>query len=102
LEAIKRLGGGDGNGGGEKLEPRLAKVESDVGHIQRDLGDLKSEAAKTRDNVASINTTLATLTERMAHLPGKGFIVTAVMGSLAFFGALIVFQNQIQNLLHLH
>jgi hypothetical protein len=83
------------------LEPRVAKLESDVEYIKRDIGEIKTDATKTREAVTEIKVNVATLTERVSHLPTKGFIVTATMTILALLAALILFQDQLQGFLRI-
>jgi hypothetical protein len=54
-----------------------------------------------RDSSAKIDKELGVLAERVFHLPRKDFIVKAVLATLAVIAALIVFQGNIQKLLHL-
>jgi hypothetical protein len=98
----KRLnfGSGDGTSGGG-MEPRVAKLEAAVEHIQKDIAEIKSDVREFRSAIGSLSTSSATLTERVSHLPSKGFIVTCLVSSLGAVAALIVFQSSIQTLLKL-
>ncbi|MBC8267400.1 MAG: hypothetical protein H8E36_01475 [Rhodospirillaceae bacterium] len=40
--------GGGGNGGGDGLDARLAKVEATIGHIQSDISEIKKDIRETR------------------------------------------------------
>jgi len=42
-------GGGSGGGNGMNLEPRIAKLESDVGHINRDISTIKEDVKDIRN-----------------------------------------------------
>ncbi len=49
-----------------------------------------------RDAVARIDVALARLEERVAHLPGKGFIVSALMTTIGLMTAVIVLADKIK------
>lgn len=80
----RRLKSGDGDGTSGDMERRLSLVEDALTELRRDVGEVK--------------VSMATLTERVSHLPGKGFIVKALGVSLAAITALIAFAQQIQQL----
>jgi hypothetical protein len=66
-----------GNGGGGTfggMEARVARLESDVGHIKADVGEIKSAIKDLNTHMSEARITIATLTERMSHLPTKGYI----------------------------
>lgn len=46
---------GAGGDGGDGMEPRIAKLESDVGHIQSDIGDIKIDVKAMRDKMDRLN-----------------------------------------------
>lgn len=74
-----------GGGGGGHLD-RISRLEARVDRMSEEL-------AGTRVN-------LATLTERVAHLPSKGFIVAALLSTLAVVAALITFGEKLHNLVN--
>jgi hypothetical protein len=76
-----KSGGGGGNSG--DMERRLTLVEDAVRDLRRDTGEIKVD--------------VATLKERIAHLPGKGFIVSVSLTSLIVITALITFADKIQS-----
>ena len=78
-----------GDDGGSGLEARVAKMEAGVQHLERDVGELRADMRDVRDR-------LTRLEERVSHLPGKGFIVTSLLLTLAVVAGLIAFQEQIQ------
>lgn len=94
LEPQLKNGGPGGTSGG--MEPRVAKLEAAAEHIQKDIGDIKSDVRDFRNAITTLNGSTATLTERVAHLPSKGFVVTAAVTALTVTAALIAFQGQIQ------
>jgi hypothetical protein len=84
-DTLKNLGGGGTSGG---MEGRVARLEAHVETLRADVGAIKKD-------VSDIRIDLATLKERVAHLPGKGFIVTVVGG----FAVVLAFADKIMALL---
>jgi hypothetical protein len=80
------------------LEARVAALETHVEYIKRDVADIKGDVAKVRDVVGELKVSAATLTANVAHLPTKGFIIKAVLTTLAIIAALITFQKHVQTL----
>lgn len=82
--ALQRGGGGGNNGGMDRidlLEKRLDKFEGKFDGLQKDVVELR--------------VAVATLTERVAHLPSKGFIVASTVSTLAFLTAVMLFREKI-------
>lgn len=71
------LNDGPGRGTYDGMEARVAVLEAHVEHIRSDLGKL-----------ASVPKDLGVLTERVSHLPTKGFIVTTTLTALVAIAAL--------------
>jgi hypothetical protein len=63
------------------MEARVAKLEGQVEKLGGKVDDLRID--------------MAVLKERVSHLPGKGFIVTATVTTLGLLAALILFQDRI-------
>lgn len=84
LADLRDHGGTSSGGGSGPVDDRLNRLEGRVDKVGDELGEVK------------VN--LATLTERVAHLPSKGFIVTTTMASLALIAALVVFADNIKAL----
>jgi len=97
-QPIMQSGGGGGNGSSGAMEARVARLEADVEHIKTDIGDIKSEIQSLSVQTTEVRINIATLTERITHLPTKGFIVKTVLVALAVIAALFVFQSNIQKL----
>ena len=74
--------GGDGTSGG--MEPRLAVLEAEMKHVKENLAKL-----------GSVPTDLATLKERIAHLPGKGFVVTAAVSTVGALTGILVLLSKL-------
>jgi hypothetical protein len=60
---------------------------------------LEGKVDKLDDRFRGVEITLATLTERVSHLPSKGFIVSALITSLVVVAGLIVFADSVKALL---
>lgn len=70
--------------GGGGMDDRLARIEARID--------------RQADKLADIDVRMATLTERVAHLPGKGFIVQALIGALTVIALLVAFGEKLQAL----
>ena len=70
------------------MEARLTRLEVTVENIDRNVARMTPDLANVRER-------MATLEERVAHLPGKGFIVAALLTTLAAIAGLIAFSDQI-------
>lgn len=93
IEPLETSGGpGDFNGG---MEARIAALEAHMEHVRSDLSTLKSD-------VGTLKTDMATMTERVSHLPTKGFIVTATLTTLAVLGALSLYGPNLRTFLGIH
>jgi hypothetical protein len=75
----------DGNGDGGNLEARIARLETKMDKVDERLGKLEIG--------------VAVLTERVGHLPSKGFIVTATTSAIAFVVAVILLADKIKTLI---
>lgn len=82
-----KSGSGGGTSGG--MDGWQTSVEARLGEIKTDIRDMRA-------GIGSLNANTATLTERIAHLPSKGFVVTTTLIVLTAVTALIAFQGQIQ------
>ena len=51
---IRGLSVEKGSGGGDGMEPRVAKLESDVAHILREVGDIKTDVRELRKKTDEI------------------------------------------------
>lgn len=79
---LKRFGDANGGGGSGPVDDRVSRLEGRIDKVGDELGEVK------------VN--LATLTERVAHLPSKGFIVSTSMTLLTVIAALVVFADNIK------
>ena len=94
--AAQRARGTETGGGGDPpgLEPRIAKLEA---HVET----LRTDVAAMKKDVADIRVGVATLTERVAHLPGKGFVVTATTTAIALISGVIILGEKLRTALGL-
>lgn len=84
--------GGGGTSGG--MEGRVAKLEAHVETLRTDVG-------MVRKDVGDIRVHIATMLERLAHVPSRGFVVTATTTSIGLLTAVIVFGDRIRTILGL-
>ncbi len=70
---------GDGHGNGGAMEPRIAKLEAHMEHVRAELAKL-----------AAVPVDIATLKTKVEHLPGKGFVVTSAITTVAAVTGLLV------------
>ncbi len=90
-DALKNGSGGGTSGG---MEGRVAKLEAHV-------DTLRSDVAAIKKDVSDIRVSFATLSERVSHLPGKGFVITATTTTVALLTGVVVFGEKIRLLLGL-
>lgn len=88
-------------GGGDGTMERLVRLEGKVDNLEASLSRQDTRLGGIDDRLRSVERDGATLLERVAHLPSKGFIVTTLLTSLTVIAGLILFQGQIQALLTL-
>lgn len=82
MAAEAKSGGGGGPTGDS--DARVVRLEAHMEHVRSDLSVLRDVPVQ-----------IATLTERVAHLPSKGFVVTAATGTVAGIAGLLVLLQQI-------
>ena len=92
LKENDALKSGDGGGTFGGMDGRVAKLEA---HVET----LRSDMSAVKKDVGDIRIGLATLTERVAHLPSKGFVVTATTTTIGFLTAVVIFGDKIRALL---
>ena len=90
------LQSGGGGGTFDGKEPRVAVLENNVEYIKRDIGELKADMSGIRRDVESLKVSQGILTERVSHLPSKGFIFTVALGIVGAIITFITFQDHIK------
>lgn len=78
------------------LEAHADYVRRDIADLKLDVGAIRTDLGKLKDEVTDVKINLATLTERVNHLPSKGYIVTTSLGIIGAIGAMIAFQDHIR------
>lgn len=77
IEAAERTTRHGGDGGGEAMEARLAKVEAAIEHIQTSLTDIKTDAREiknhAREDFRVVCGLIIAVALAMAGLMAKGF-----------------------------
>jgi hypothetical protein len=86
-KAILNFGSGGGTSGG--MDGWQTSVEARLGSINTDVRELRTA-------VGALNTNVATLTERVAHLPSKGYMAAWLIAAMALITAVVTFQSTIQ------
>mgnify|MGYP001194912067 CR=1 FL=1 len=74
------------------MEERVARLEAVTEHMASDIADMKGDIRDLRDRMRAVEV-------KIEHLPGKGFIVSALLVSLLAIAGLIGFGEQIQSLM---
>lgn len=80
------------------LKSDVSVLKSDVSTLKDDVLSLKADVSDLRKDMVDVKIGLATLTERVNHLPSKGFIVTSSLGIIGAIGTFIAFQDHIRAL----
>lgn len=78
------------------MEARVARLEADVSYIAGDVSDLKADFREFRTDLRDTGERSIKVEETIAHLPGKGFIVSTIIVALAVITGLLAFQSRIQ------
>lgn len=76
-----------GSDGGDGMDAWQTSVE-------KRLDSLDGRVGRMDDRLGKVEVSLATLVERVAHLPGKGFVVTSAVSTvMAITGLLVLLQK---------
>jgi hypothetical protein len=71
------------------MEARLRVLELHVEYIKAALERIETTATSMKTDLSEVRIEAARLSEKVDHLPTKGYIVSVTMGGLALLGALI-------------
>jgi hypothetical protein len=78
--------------GPEIVLVEIAKIQADGQYLRRDVNEMRSDVKEVRDRLAKLET-------KVDHLPGKGFIVAAVIATLTIVGGFITVAPKLQALI---
>lgn len=86
-----------GGGGGrfDDMEGRVARLEADVAHLVKQVDRIDARLVSVESDVGTMKVSLATLTERVAHLPSKGFVVTSTITSIVALTAILTLLSKL-------
>lgn len=93
LEA--RLNAGGGGGTSDGMEPRVAKLEADVGHILTTLSDLKAGQAAASKDLTDLKVGQSELKTTVGHLPSKEDISKTIKDWALLIGTILAAINVI-------
>jgi hypothetical protein len=65
------------------LEARVASLEADVRNIRETVGEMKADLRSAGTDLSEIKVNYATLSERVSHLPSKGYIGWWITGGVS-------------------
>lgn len=81
----RKPNGNEPPSGGEMLEPRVAKLESDVEYIKRDIGEIKPDIKRIDDRLAGIEANIASAKTTVkvvgAVITGTAVVCTYLFGT---------------------
>ena len=83
------------------MEIKVGRLEAQMEGVDKSLHQVSSVLSSLDTRTRGVEVNLATLTERVAHLPSKGFIITTVLTASSVLAALVVFGDQVKSLLSL-
>lgn len=86
-------------GPGDGMDARIAKLESQMEAVQSSLRALDATATKLDDRLRSTEIAMSALSERVAHLPSKGFIITVVLSAAAVVSGVSIYLETIRSAL---
>jgi hypothetical protein len=84
-EGLKGSGGG---GTFDDMEARVASLEAHMLNVRENIGLIRTDARQATTDINSIRISAAMLTERVSHLPSKGWGVTAIILLASFLTAM--------------
>ena len=77
------------------IEARVARLEADVAHIRSDITEMKIVIKDAGKDLSDLKVGHATVVERIAHLPSKGYIGWWISGGLAVTVAVLTASSRL-------
>lgn len=71
FDTSKKKSNNDNGDGGNMLEARVAKLESDVEYIKRDLSEVRSDVRELKHDISSLKTDMALVKQQMSDIAQK-------------------------------
>jgi hypothetical protein len=100
VSKVQPVASNPGNAGKiDYLEARIASIEAHVDHARDDIGDIRLDLREITKSVVAATAETRTLDNSISHLPGKGWIFTALLIFTAAICATIVYLEQIRQYL---
>ena len=90
------LRSGSGAGKVDYMEARIASIEAHVDHMRDDLGDMRLDLREVTKSVGVAGSDMRELDARIASLPGKGWMFTAMLFFTIVICAVIIYLEQIR------
>jgi hypothetical protein len=78
------------------MEARIASIEAHVDHMRDDLGDMRLDLREVTKSVGVAGSDIRELDARIASLPGKGWMFTAMLFFTIVICAVIIYLEQIR------
>jgi hypothetical protein len=85
-------GGGTYDG---MLEARVASLEADVKNIRENVGEMRADLKTSAKDISDMKVSSATTTERISHLPSKGYIGWWISGGLVTAVAVLTIMSRL-------
>jgi hypothetical protein len=70
------------------MEPRVRVLETHVEYIRGSIG-IETPTDAVRSDVSWLKVEMGKLTTNVSHLPSKGFVVSAAVGTITFIVAIL-------------
>ena len=77
-------------------DARIASIEAHVDHMRDDLGDMRRDFRDMTKTIMSAGNDVRELDDRVASLPGKGWMFMAMLLFTAIICAVIIYLEQIR------